>query len=244
MRIPSRFLTKPQAYSTGPTRNPESYNLISFETFILCHLTLKYDFWINRFSPQDRTFIPKVYLRSFSHINGCIYRDLCWTSNTEHIDGSHYHFHLVLFQNGLNPYRANTYVEILQNLWQFVLSLDDFSHYRGLGKVVPNEDSDTRRRIRNNYFNALDVRFAGQSCSFPQRVNLFTGDIVKNKTPYLFRELTGMGKCKVELYDRLAFGQAGLFYNQKDQDQLSCCDFSPALIKKARLNSRFINAME
>jgi hypothetical protein len=244
MKTLNKYCKKYQDYSTRSARNPESYNLISFDPLILCHLTLKNDFWINRFSPKDRLFIPKIYLRCFSQITGTIYQDLCWTSNTEHIDNQHFHFHLVIFQNALNPYRVNNYLEILQNLWSFVLNLDDFIDFRGLDKVVPPEDPDTRSLIRKNYLDALDVHFHGSTCSFPQRVNLFTGDIVKNKTPYRFRNLTGMGQCKIDTYDRLSYGKAGLFYNTKDQDQLSYCDFSPALIKKARLSSRFFNTAE
>ena len=239
----SRNSTKPQDYSTGFTRkgyarNPLSHAFISFDPFIICMLTFKGDFWINRFSPQDRRFIPTVYLRSFCQIAGVIYPNLCWSSNLENINNNHYHLHLILFPDGLNPYRVNSYVETLENLWMRVLEWNDFKDHRGLDKVVPSSDSETRSKIRKNYQHALDVHFQGSTCSFPQRVNLFTGDIVKNTTPYRCREFTGMGKCIIKPYDRLSYGKAGLFYNQKDQDGLSYCDFSPALIKKARLATR------
>lgn len=219
--------------------NPLSYALSSFNPFIICMLTFKYDLWINRFSLQDRTFILKVYLRSFCQIAGVIYTDLCWSSNLEHIDSNHFHLHIVFFQDGLNPHRSDCYVNILDNLWTRILNLDDFSNERGLDRIVPTSDPDTRFRIQKNYNEGLRLYLLETQSSFPNRINLFSGDIVKNKTPYRFRDLTGMGKCIIKTYDQATFGKAGLFYNQKDQDQLSYCDFSPALIKKARLNCRF-----
>ena len=121
----SRNSTKPQDYSTGftrkgYTRNPMSHAFISFDPFIICMLTFKGDFWINRFSPKDRQFIPTVYLRSFCQIAGVIYPNLCWSSNLENINNNHYHLHLILFPDGLNPYRVNSYVETLENLWMRV----------------------------------------------------------------------------------------------------------------------------
>jgi hypothetical protein len=244
MNTTNRNLLNLQANSVGSInkkyiRNPLSYSLFSFDPLIVCMLTFKYDYWINRHSPSDRTFVPKVYLRSFCQIAGVIYKDLCWTSNVEHIDSNHFHIHLVLFNDGLNPYRSEGYVNILESLWSIVMNLDDFNELRGLEKVFPRPDPDTRARLRKNYTEALRSHFLGIPSSFQYRMNFFTGDIVKNKTPYRFRSLTGMGKCIIKTYDKIVFGRSGLFYNQKDQDQLSYCDFSPALIKKARLSSRF-----
>lgn len=240
----NKFLPKDQDYSSGIYNkkysiNPFSYSLIDFEPFITCVLSFKNDFWINRHSPSDRTFIPKVYLRSFSHITGTIFKDLCWSTNIEHIDQAHFHIHLVLFKNGLNPHRAESYKEILSSLWRSVLNLDDFDTARGLDKIIPPENPNSRRLLQKNYLNALDLHSEGSGRSYPLRVNLFNGQIVKNTTRYRCREFTGMGWCDIRIYDPVKYGKAGLFYNQKDQDQLSYCDFSPALTKKALLTAGF-----